>query len=79
MRLTHPRWRSILIQTTTDPLVQSVLYKPHSTAELAVQQGGTMAEAPKQGTFVGASMADEGLERFWPRLNWLQDPGPSSL
>ena len=38
-----------------------------------------MAEAAKQGTFVGASMADEGLERLWDQLNWLRDQGSGSL
>ena len=54
-------------------------HKAYSTAEFAVQQGGTVAEAAKQGTFVGASMSDEGLERCWDQLNWLRDQGSGSL
>ena len=74
--LAHPRWRSILIQATVDHIVQWVLYKPHSKAEVVIEQDGSIADAVSLGSPVGVSTSDETL---YPKPQTLQTLPPKPL
>ena len=69
--LDHPRWRASLIQSTTG----TRLVQPK---KLAVKQVDDINAAVGQGTFVGASMSDESLVRFFRQLAELRSRGSGS-
>lgn len=64
VRLDHPRWRSILMQSTLEYAVQYALFKAKVNAQVEVLQNGDVDAAIGQSTMVGASTSTEGLERM---------------
>ena len=75
VQLQHPRWRSTLVQSTIDHVVQYVLYKPFSLAEVALLQEGSVGQAVDESSLVGVSTSDEGLVRFRSLLDEVRSRG----
>ena len=79
IRLAHPRWRAILMQSTIEYATQFVLFKGKVNAQVKVLQEGSIDEAIGQSAMVGVSTSDDGLVRMRQIVDRLYELGNGQL
>lgn len=60
-RLENPGWRSILMQSTIEYLVQYVLFKRQTLAQVEIVRGGDVEKIICQSSLVGVSTSEDGF------------------
>lgn len=64
VRAECPRWRSILMQSTVEYIVQYCLFKRQVAAQVSLLQDGDIDKVIGQSAMVGTSTSEAGLERL---------------
>ena len=79
IRVADPRWRSILMQSTVEYVVQYCLFKRQVNAQVEVLQNGSIDRAIAQSSVVGISTTEPGLQRLREIVDRMREKSGGKL